>query len=278
MPTQIELIGNHPSASSIFGKWLASNDVTVTETKNHRSLTPLIPTTDPVLIEWLGRKLFDHHHSEYRIEKLKENYRKLGYNHYADQHRSLPRADKTRKGNAAEIILTEYIEGCFSRNLIKVFKLKYNPNVDQAIKGDDTLMVDIIKDLPKDRVRIYLGEAKFRKTPSKNVVRSIAKSLSKLKRPLSYTFLINELGRDESTRELADILDQFVIDEIKSRGDLVYTGFLLSNTDTFSMVESSLNSDNPHLVLVSIGIENPEELITKGFENAEILFSNPSLL
>ncbi len=24
MPTQIELIGNHPSSSSIFGKWLAS--------------------------------------------------------------------------------------------------------------------------------------------------------------------------------------------------------------------------------------------------------------
>jgi len=275
MPTQVELIGNHPSLPNIFGKWLASNDVAVSATKSHRSLTPLITTTDNDLIEWLGRKLFDHHHSDYRIEKLKENYSKLGYKKYAEQHRKLPIADKTKKGNATEIILTEYIESCLNKKMIKVFKLKYNPNVDQAIKGDDTLMVDLINDEKKEKVKLYLGEAKFRKTPSKAVVKTIAKSLSKDKRPLSYSFLVDELGRDSKTKSLADILDSFIVEEIKGKGDLVFTGLLLSNTDTFSIVESSLSSDNPQMVLISIGINNPEELIHKAFEKAEYLVANP---
>jgi hypothetical protein len=275
MPTQSELIGSHPVLPNIFAKWLASNDFVVTANKSHRELTPLIPTTDNELIEWLGRKLFDHHYSDYRIKKLKQNYTKLGYDKYAEQHRKLPKAEKTKKGNATEIILTEYIESCLNKNLIKVFKLRYNPNVDQAIKGDDTLMVDIIKDKNKDRVKLYLGEAKFRKIPSKTVVEDIAKSLSGNKRPLSYSFLVEELGRAPETKDLADILDAFIIEEIKGKGDLVYTGLLLSNTKTSSVVESHLNSDNPQMVLISIGLENPEELIEQAFQKAEYFIENP---
>lgn len=275
MPTQAELIGNHPTLPNIFAKWLVSNDFAVTVTKSHRSLTPLIESTDNDLIEWLGRKIFEHHHSDYRIEKLKENYTKLGYDKYAEQHRKLPKADKTKKGNATEIVLTEYIESCINKKLIKVFKLKYNPNVDQAIKGDDTLMVDIIKDPVKDKIKIYLGEAKFRKIPSKTVVEDIAKSLSKNKRPLSYTFLVEELERDSKTKYLADILDAFIIDDIKGKSDLIYTGLLLSNTKTSSVVESHLSSDNSHMVLISIGIKDPEDLIDKAFEKAEFYVKNP---
>lgn len=278
MPTQKELIGDHPSNPNIFAKWLLSNDVVVTPTKTHRSLTPLMASTEVELIDWLGRKLFDHHHSEYRIAKLKENYAKLGYKKYAEQNRKLPIADKTRKGNATEVILTEYIESCLEKNLIKVFKLKYNPNVDQAIKGDDTLMIDIVKRKNKDTVRLFLGEAKFRKTPSKNVVQTIAKSLSKDKRPLSYSFLVDELGKDPATKGLADILDTFIVEEIKGKGDLIFTGLLLSNTSTHSVVESNLVSDNPQMILISIGIDNPEELINKGFEKAEYYVANPDKL
>jgi hypothetical protein len=274
-PKQSELIGDHPSAPSIFAKWLKSNDLPVTATKSHRSLTPLIATNDNDLIEWLGKKLFEHHHSDYRVKKLKENYAKLGFKKYAERHGKLPKSDKTKKGNATEILLTEYIEGCFNRKLIKVFKLKYNPNVDQAMKGDDTLMIDIVKDGKKDKVKVYLGEAKFRKTPTKGVVKTIAKSLSKDKLPLSYSFLVDELGRKSETEALADILDAHIVQKIKGKGDLIYTGFLLSNTDTFTVVESSLKSDNPQMVLISIGIDNPEELISKAFEKAEYFVLNP---
>src|SRR5665647_841829 len=100
MPKQNDLIGSHPKLPNIFAAWLDSNDVASTPTKIHRSLTPLLATTHKDLVEWLGRKLFDHHHSDYRIEKLKENYTKLGFAKYAKEHRKLPKADKTKKGNA----------------------------------------------------------------------------------------------------------------------------------------------------------------------------------
>jgi len=276
MPNQKDLLGSHPIAPDIFSTWLECNDIAVTATKTHRSLTPLIATSDNALIEWLGTKIFEHHHSEYRIKKLKENFGTLGFKKYAEQNRKLPVADRTKKGNATEILLSEYIEGSLGKKLVKVFKLKYNPNADQAMKGDDTLLVDVVTDRKNTKVRLYLGEAKFRKTPTSAVVKTISKSLSKDKKPLSYSFIVDELGRSDATKLLADLLDTFLIDEIKGKGDLIYTGFLLSNTDTFKVVEANLNSDNPFFVLVSVGIEDPEGLITKAFEKAEYLFNNPA--
>jgi hypothetical protein len=265
MANQEELIGKHPKAPNLFSTWLNCNDVTATVNKLHRSLTPLISTTDKALVEWLGIKIFEHHHSEYRIQKLKENFGKLGFKKYAEQNRKLPVSDKTKKGNATEILLSEYIEGSLGKKLVKVFKLKYNPNADQAMKGDDTLLIDVVTDKKSSKVKLYLGEAKFRKTPTSAIIKTISKSLSKDKKPLSYSFIIDELGKNEKTKDLADLLDTFLIDEIKGKGDLIYTGFLLSNTDTFDVVEANLNSDNPFFVLISIGIENPEELIMKAF-------------
>lgn len=271
MQKQSDLIGDHPSLPNIFSKWLECNDFPVTNTKIHRSLTPLIPGDDNDLIEWFGRKLFHHHHSDYRIEKLQEKYSKLGYKEYAEHHRKLPIADKTKKGNLTEIILTEYIESCINKKLTKTFKLKYNPNVDQAIKGDDTLMVDIVDN---NTVKVYLGEAKFRKTPTKKVVEDIIESLSKDKLPLSYSFLIDELARDPEKKYLADILDDIFVNEIKGKGNLIYTGLLLSNEKTSPCVEKNLNSDNPKMVLISIGIENPDYLIEKSFEKSEYFVKN----
>lgn len=275
MATQNELIGSHPKAPNVFGVWLDCNDVPVTKTKSHRSLTPLIKTTDNQLIEWLGRKIFEHHHSEYRIQKLKENFSKLGYKKYAEQNRKLPKSDRTKKGNATEVILSEYVESTLGKKLVKAFKLKYNPNADQAMKGDDTLLIDVIDNKKSKRVKLYLGEAKFRKTPSSTVVNTISQSLSKGKKPLSYSFIVDELGRNAKTKALADLLDSFIIDEIKGKGDLIYIGFLLSNSDTFNVVEANLKSDNPLFVLVSVSLDTPEELIKKAFEKAEYLFANP---
>lgn len=278
MPNQKELIGSHPKNPNIFSTWLDCNDVEVTPTKRHRSLTELGTAKEDDLINWLGRKIFDHHVSDYRIQKLKENFGKLGFVKYAEQNRKLPIADKTKKGNATEILLTEYIEGCLEKKLIKVFKLTYNPNADQAMKGDDTLLVDVVNNVGPKKIRIYLGEAKFRKSPNSTVVKDISKSLSTDKKPLSYTFLVEELGKSPDTKELADLLDSLIIDEIKGKGDLIYTGFLLSDKSTFDIVEAHLDSDNQNFVLISIGIEKPEELILKSFEKAEYLFNNPNEL
>lgn len=275
MTKQIRLIGEHPDNTHPFGKWLAANDIPDSDTKCHRELTESIEVDDE-LIEWMARKIIDHHYTQFRIDRLKEKYGSLGFPQYAEQHRKLPIADKVKKGNATEVLLTDYLQTTQRKEFIKVFKLKYNPNVDQAIKGDDTLMVDLFEENGNEKIKIYLGESKFRKTPSKAVIGDITDSLSKDTLPLSYTFLVEEIAKTDEP--LARKLDDYMVQDIKDRGDLIYAGLLLSNTDTSRKVETHLSSDNPNLVFISLGIDDPEGFIESVFEKAEELIANPDLL
>lgn len=276
MTKQIELIGRHPDNNHQFGKWLGVNDIPATDTKCHRELVGIIPSDDEELITWMANKLIHHHYSTFRLNRLKEKYKEIGFEKYADQHRKLPVADKVKKGNATEIILTEYIQSTLNKELEKVFKLKYNPNVDQAMKGDDTLMVDLFETEGIENIKVYLGESKFRTLPGRQVVDDISSSLEKDKLPLSYSFLVEEIAK--SNEELASKLDNFIIKDIKSTGNLIYTGLLLSNQNSSRHVERNLNNDNPTLVFISIGIENPERFINSIFEKAEELILNPEEL
>lgn len=275
MTKQIRLIGEHPDNTHPFGKWLAAKDIPDSDTKCHRELTESIEVDDE-LIEWMARKIIDHHYTQFRIDRLKEKYGSLGFPQYAEQHRKLPIADKVKKGNATEVLLTDYLQTTQRKEFIKVFKLKYNPNVDQAIKGDDTLMVDLFEENGNEKIKIYLGESKFRKTPSKAVIGDITDSLSKDMLPLSYTFLVEEIAKTDEP--LARKLDDYIVQDIKDRGDLIYAGLLLSNTDTSEKVETHLSSDNPNLVFISVGIDDPEEFIESVFVKAEELIANPDLL
>ena len=145
MTKQEKLIGIHPDNTDPFGKWLKVNDLPDSGTKCHRELTEST-AIDNDLIEWMARKIINHHYTQSRIDKLKQKYKSLGYAKYAAQHRKLPIQDKVKKGNATEILLTDYIQTARGKEFIKFFKLRYNPNVDQAIKGDDVLMVDLFEE------------------------------------------------------------------------------------------------------------------------------------
>jgi len=276
MTKQEELIGKHPNVEHPLGAWLKANDIPVTTTKCHRELTERNDEENGDLILWMANKLISHHYSNFRLEQLKKKYTELGFEKYAEQNRKLPIADKVKKGNATEILLTEYIQSTLNRELIKVFKLKYNPNVDQAIKGDDTLMIDLYKQGNIDDLKIYLGESKFRTTPSKTAVNDISSSLEKEKMPLSYSFLVEEIAKDNE--ELALKLDDFIVQDIKDKGQLIYTGLLLSDLNTSANVERNLDNDNPELIFISIGIQNPENFINLVFEKANELITNPSAL
>jgi len=276
MTKQINLIGNHPNEEHPLGAWLNANDIPVTDTKCHRELTERNDEENDDLILWMANKLISHHYTNFRLEQLKKKYTELGFEKYAKQNRKLPIADKVKKGNATEILLTEYIQSTLNRQLIKVFKLKYNPNVDQAIKGDDTLMVDLFEQEGRDDLKIYLGESKFRKIPDKDSVNDISSSLEKDKMPLSYSFLVEEIAK--TNEELALKLDDFIVQDIKDKGQLIYTGLLLSNHNTSANVERNLNNDNPELIFISIGIQNPENFINLVFDKANELIASPSTL
>lgn len=275
MITQSELIGHHPDNTDIFATWLNCTDIPVTDTKNHRSLTAIDNNHTNELIEWLGRRIFDHHHSEDRVCRLKAKLKEIGYEKYASQYRNFPINVKTQRGNATEIILLEYVKNCLKKQLIHAYRLRYNPNADQAMKGDDVLLVDYLED--KQKVRVYLGEAKFRGTPDKAVIDQICQALSKDKKPLSYTFLVDRLV-DARKDDLANLLETFIIDEIKNDGDLVYAGLILSTRKSHDAVERHMKSDNSAFVLISIGIDSPTELIDKAFQKAEYFLNHPDEL
>lgn len=274
-----DLIGAHPSAPSEFARWLDCSDVEPTDQRCHRSLTGKIPSNNVQLVQWLAERLVHHHYDQVRIDRLKKKYREAGFPQYAEQNRNLPRADKTKKGNATEILLIEYINSCQGKPLVHAFKLRYNPNVDQAVKGDDTLLVDVLTDRAGTQsLKIFLGEAKFRALPVKKVITDITQSLGKDKLPLSFSYMISELSRDAATRHTADLLDSFLISEIKARGDIIYTGLLLSNIDTHNTVERHLTTDNSELIFISAGIDNPQTLIDQAFAMAEAMIANPPTL
>lgn len=274
MAKQDILIGKHPSSPNIFGKWLGSNNHPETDRQCHRSLSQIDSSIEDELIEWLSEKIITYHYKEEQIERLKEKYNQLGFEEYANNIRMIPNDNNTIKGNITEVILCEYILSSTNKPLIQTYRFRYSTNVDQSMKGDDMLMVDYNTEI--DDIEVYLGEAKFRKTPSSQSVKKIAASLAKDTKPLSFTFLVERLLESEVTKDIGNRLDQFVIETIKQQGKITYSGLLLSNTDCSNTVQNNLDSDNPKLVFLSLGIDNPTDFITKVFERVEEKLANPT--
>jgi hypothetical protein len=280
MLTQTEIIGPHPSNPSIFEKWLNSNDIARVAGRCHRSLSGKVPSDNADLIDWLAGKIIEHHYSLEKLKRLKKKYKEIGFPAYAKKHRQIPKADRTMKGNAAEIILIEYICECQpAGNLVKYYKFRYNPNVDQSMKGDDALIVDIINGgAGTKNIKVILGEAKFRATPAKEVVTDLSKAISKDKLPLSYTFMIDRLYESPDTEDIAELLDEFVMEEVKAKGNMKYAGLLLSNVKASTYVENNFSTDNAQAVIISIGIDDPKQLIYQAFKKAQDLLDNPTKL
>jgi hypothetical protein len=283
MPKPTDLIGAHPSAPSVFARWLNATDTQSEDDKGCIRDMNAIVASNPDLVDWLAKRIIHHHYEDDLLDRLKAKFADVGFPQYASQNRRLPKADpknsnKTRKGNFVEILLIEYIEACQGKPLIKTYKLRYNPNVDQSVKGDDTLLVNAFKNTAGiDQLRVFLGESKFRVPVQKAVVDEICASLGKDKLPLSYGFLVSSLFRDNDT-ENAKLLDSFLIQQIKDKGDLHYVSLLMGGTDASKVAKKHFASDNPKLVFVTLGIADPAQLITDAFERATFLVNNPVAL
>lgn len=276
MSKQDDLIGKHPINPDAFGIWLNSKDYPVTATKCHRELTEQEKYSRDELLERLSDDIIKHHYPDERINRLVKNYAKLGFTEYSDYLKKTlktPTNLTTKKGNLTEIILCEYICSSTQKNLTHIYRFRYNPNVDQSMKGDDVLLIDDAYD-----IKVFLGEAKFRGIPTKQTVDKVSESLTKDKQPLSYTLLSDILLKKPETEELGERIDDFVRESIKSNDHVTYVGLLLSDTRTSDRVETHLNNDNPNLVFLSLGIENPETLIVEAFDLAQKKLLTPDNL
>jgi len=262
MSKQSELIGEHPTAGFFFD-WFKYED---TPTKKHRKLINKGIDRN-ILINELSNFILKHHISPLKVrqfEQKKSILNKHEFDTYVARRMPFPlRSFITQKGNLGEIILAEYLEASSGLEIV-VFKLHVNPNIEQAMKGDDILLFD------KQNIsnKMIMGEAKYRGTPGKQVVMDVINSLSKDNLPISLTFVsdrLMELGEIDLSEEIDDLIDKVATNNI----DIIYVGFIHSNEKVSVPIEKHLyNSDNENLVILSYGEKNPEDLIKKSFDKA----------
>jgi len=186
-----------------------------------------------------------HHASPEAIErgrKRAEAFRALGYDRIADREgaRRFPTSEKTKKGNLAEVVLAEYVVAASGLNL-PIYRLRYNPNVEQSMKGDDVIAFD----LDSKPVRIIVGEAKFRRTPTTPDVQEIADVLLRSYRvgiPASLQFIADRLY-EQGRNALAERIDECTLLFVQQELRIDYVGLLLSNAD----VERRVHEGTPML-------------------------------
>jgi len=258
--THRKLIGEHPN-KSLFDEWLKYEDLPATKNKIHRKLTENEGTRESA-VEQIADWIIKHHIGENTIKRLKRRkiIGKYDLDEYLRLQKMLPEAEKTMRGNGAEIVLAEYLQEASPHELL-LYKLRYNPNVSQSIKGDDVLLFN------KESLHesIILGESKFRKTPTKAVVEEVMDEFGEsMKKPLSITFVANILG-DLGEEELANELEELNILVKLDKVPVVNVGFLLSNHNTWNHVERNLHSNNPNFIFLSLGMRKPERFISECF-------------
>lgn len=270
---QEKLIGVHPVAPHVYGVWLTATDLPATPNKKHRMLQEMVGTRNTA-VDKLAKWIVDYHvheHSQRIIERQKAILDKHGLDKYIDNMHLLPKADKTKKGNLGEIVLIEYLKESRDFSPI-VHKLQYNPNTEQSMKGDDVLLFNT-KDLFSE---VIYGECKFRSTPSGTVVNQIVDNLQGLKSlPVSLEFVANVM-EDRGEKDLADNISELHQKIEQGIVPVTNVGFLISTKsdvregeDTTKQVEKYLNTSNPSLVMISLGVDNPIEVVNEAYKKAD---------
>lgn len=282
MATEHEkLIGKHPANPSFFATWLDGEDIAIPPdkpNKKHRKLVE-IDAQRAAAIQQVAEFIIQHHVDIKKIERLKrrkeeilKKYNLSSIEEYTEFQSFFPIDENTRSGNATEIILSNYLQASSGLELL-AFKLMYNTNVEQSIKGDDCLLFNT-KNLNE---KIIVGEAKFRgSSPAPKAIKDIINNLEGSKRlPISLPFIskhLTSIGNESLAAQIEDLLYELRTGKIPivNVGLILSTKSTLRSGDTAQQVDHYLDSSNPNLVVLSLGVDNPNEIIEKAFEIANI--------
>lgn len=263
MTLQDKIIGKHPE-DGLFCDWVEYQDTECTDRKRHRYLSEKSDQREKA-IETVAKWLVTYHLSKSKSMELRKKQKilvKYNFEEYAKSLHVFPNEDKTKKGNFGEVILTEYLSQVSGIKVL-VFKLHYNPNVDQSMKGDDVLLIDENK--------IILGESKFRATPSKEAVKEASHLMSDtLALPMSLGF-IAEILFEQGQQELAEKIYDIQYRMSRTDFDIKNIGFLLSTKLVKGHVERNMDSSNQNFLFISLGLDNPVEFMNLAFSHAEEL-------
>jgi len=260
-----DIIGPHPTAPHPCGLHMSARDQSTAHNVPHRVLddSPLQSAGfTAAMVQWI----LTHHASPEAIERDRILHEALARQGLPNPARSrLPNDPNTQKGNWAEILLAEYIvESCGTT--LPVYRLRYNTNVDQSMKGDDVLAFD----LDSNPVRVLVGEAKFRATPTKAVVEEMVGALVKSHSgniPASLQFIADRLfesGQNDLGSKVAICNALFA----QGRLQLDYVGLLVSSRDAHYHVQRNAKTDVRRLAVMSLGLVDPGGIVAASFTGA----------
>lgn len=264
------ILGPHPEEHPVFGDWLSCKDgVCQTGDVAHRALSESDAQSKSAYQE-ISRWLIKHHLSPEKlasIQKRSEIRRKHGLPVPQNLSDGLPRSDKVRKGNLAEIILAEYCCACANANL-PVYRLHHSTNVNQSMPGDDVLAFD----LDSEPVRVIVGEAKFRSTPGKTAVKDTIDALSRSYGnavPVSIDFVAACL-REQGKTEIADQVDECHVFCENGKAQVDYVGLLVSNSNCAANVDKHGKSNLRRLLLISLSLPDPVGFVQKCWARVDV--------
>lgn len=260
----LPVFGPHPQPPHPLGVHLAATDQFTVHAVAHRVLDdgPLqFVEFTAAMSQWI----VNHHVSPEALERDRVRREALARQGFTDPVQRLPINLSTQKGSWAEILLAEYLSASCTAQL-PVYRLRYNPNVDQSMKGDDVLAFD----LDSNPVRVLVGEAKFRSTPTKAVVEELVGTLVKSHSgniPASLQFVADRLF-DSGNNELGDKVASCNALFALGRLQLDYVGLLVSSRDARLHVHRNAYSSVSRLAVMSLGLADPEGIVTASFAGA----------
>ncbi|OKY53735.1 Hachiman antiphage defense system protein HamA [Megasphaera cerevisiae] len=259
-----KIIKDHPIGSHPFARSLLSVDENTLSKVEHRALSE--NGHNDILLEYMTLALQEHHISPEALNRHQELIRSLKIAHCQIPRAPYPQDVTTQKGNFAEIFLAEYLSVTTDAQL-PIYRLRYNPNPDQSMKGDDVLLFD----LDSDPVRIIVGESKFRKVPTKQSVIDIVDNLARSNRiglPVSLMFVSERLFQENKT-ELGEKVQACAVLFAKNRLCIDYVGLLMSNSNVRRYVNRHTSDTLHNLLMISLGMDDPEIIVKQAFARLE---------
>lgn len=260
------ILGHHPKDG--LGAILKNSD-TYTETGvPHRALIEESCQRD-AMVNCIREMLVRHHVSPEALErdkKRREAMKRLGFDKEQSHLKRFPTNLSTRKGNLAEVVLAEYLVSATGLEL-PVYRLRYNPNVDQSMKGDDVLAFD----LDSDPVRILVGESKFRTTSTKSAVTEMIEGLVRSHKgglPASLQFVADrlfEMGDEDTGTKVLDCAKLFALDKLR----LDYVGLLISDVQGSKRLDQHTDNSVHRLAVISLGLDSPASIIDPCYDGLE---------
>jgi len=264
-PQFSECVGDHPVPPDEFGVRYVHTDGHSTHGVPTRSLSE----TDAGLeqfVEAMRMWIRDHHARPEDLARDAVRREALVRQGFRFEQSRFPRDPTTRKGNWAEIFLCEYVKSSCQAEL-PVYRLRYNPNVEQSMKGDDVLAFD----LDANPVRIIVGEAKFRAASSKAAVTEIVEALERSHRvglPASLQFVADRLfqeGNEDLGRRIEECADLFMRDRLR----IDHLGLLASNHLAPTHVGKHAQSSAARLAVMSLNLSDGVGLVNASFNSLE---------